>query len=466
MILDDTIAAISTAAGNAARAIVRLSGPAAVALGQTVFAPASLADIGGFRSVDGRISLGRSGIQTPCVAYVFRAPRSYTRQDVVELHIPGGGVMAAELLRQLVEAGARRAEAGEFTARAFFAGRIDLSAAEAVADVINAADDAELRSAVAAMGGKVHRLCEAAASRLADTLAVVEASADLATENLELDDPVELSERLRRLARELAGVARRAGDTPETARRAHAVIAGRANVGKSSLLNAMTGTDRAIVSATAGTTRDVLTAAMTLPGGQSVTVCDAAGFVGAGLGLDAAADSAARSAVATADVIIFVVDACGDCFGADARLLAESTRANPRAPLIILANKIDVARGDALDRVSRALKPDGPLIATSCVFGAGLEAAAQALADKLDLSALRSGQAMGLHDRQKQCLLAAAGGARRAGDLLCAVEAVSDVAELAAFELRGALAQLGQISGQIVAEDILGRIFSRFCVGK
>lgn len=477
MTIDDTIVAISTAAGTAARAIVRLSGPGALENAGAVFTPhqGALAEMGGFSAADGVAAAPPAGIAIPCRAYVFRAPRSYTRQDVVELHIPGSPAVAVALMDQLIAVGAREAEAGEFTARAFFSGRLDLSAAEAVADVINADDDAQLRSAMAALGGRVHRMCARAADQLADVLACAEAAIDLADEHLEPDRPGDLARRLTETGRQLADTARRAADMPDTAERPTAVIAGRPNVGKSSLLNALTGTDRAIVSATAGTTRDVLSASMTLPGGQAVRLQDAAGFAPISDSLGAAVDSAARRAVAQADAVLFMVDAtCPADLGMDLALLAEVRRANARAPLLLIANKIDAAAGtaeavlaDIAREASPVMPPDCPQpIATSCVSRTGLADLAGVLGDVLHLSAQRGGRAMGLHRRQKRCLTAAADAATRAAELLDGAAEVSDVAELAAVELRTALAELGQISGQIVTEDILGRIFARFCVGK
>ena len=477
MTSDDTIVAISTAAGSAARAIVRLSGPRAIPCARGVFASHGVAldELGGFRTVAGVAAGASTGIEVPARAYLFRAPRSYTRQDVVELHIPGCPAVATALVDEFIARGARCAEPGEFTARAFFSGRLDLSAAEAVADVINADDDAQLRSAMAALGGHVHRLCERAAGQLADVLASVEASIDLADEHLETDRPCDLASRLSETSAALNDTARRAGDVPETAERPTAVIAGRPNVGKSSLLNALTGSDRAIVSATAGTTRDVLSASMTTPGGQVVTVQDAAGFAPVGDSLAAAADNAARRAVARADAILFVVEASSPGrLDADLALLAEVLRTSARAPWLLVANKIDAipapaeaAVKDLADRVSAAAAA-GPMrtVATSCTSGAGLGELAGALADCLHLSSGRSGQAMGLHVRQKRCLSSSADGAGRAAGLLVDAADVSDVAELVAVEIRSALADLAQISGQVVTEDILGRIFARFCVGK
>ena len=474
----DTIVAISTAAGNAARAIVRLSGPQAIGLASAVFQgdAVALPELSGFRTAAGLVQLGSEGIELPARAYVFRAPRSYTRQDVVEFHIPGPAAAATALAAALIDAGARHAEAGEFTARAFFSGRIDLSAAEAVADVIDAAGDAQLRSAIAALGGRVFRLCAEAASEATDLLAAVEAAIDLAEEQITLDDPAQLARRCRDLGDRLHRSAGRAAQVPDTARRPHVAIAGRPNVGKSSLLNALTATDRAIVSALAGTTRDVLSAATTLGQAGSAILQDAAGFTATRDPLEAAAHAAARNAVARADAVLFVFDLTAADFNDDLALLEEVRIANPRAPLLILGNKADLLdAAGAAERLGKvqAHAAGHRTFQTSCLTGRGLEALRGALSESLHLAAGRGGEALGLHDRQKRLLLAAAADLDRAADLLADAAEVADVSELAAVELRTALGELAMISGQTpqgalhaVTEDMLGRIFARFCVGK
>jgi tRNA modification GTPase len=467
----DTIVAISTPAGSASRAILRLSGPEALELGDSIFTSSSglLVDTGGFRSLDGRVCIPPGDIELPARAYVFRNPRSYTRQDLAELHIPGAPDVVSATAAALIEAGARQSLPGEFTARAFFSGRIDLSQATAVADIIDADNDAQLRSAMDALGGRIRGLCEDASGSIADALAGIEASIDLADEHIEFDRPDELSQRLMRVSADLIAVSRHAADMPENARCPHVVLVGLPNVGKSSLLNALTGADRAIVSALAGTTRDVLSASMDLDDGAVVLLQDLAGFEAPDPDGSpaAAADSAARRAMARAEVILFVVDASVDRSEAEFELLREARHANPRAPLLLLAGKCDLVSVDdiiALDRLGQHVGT--PPQAVSAVKGLGLDVLKVRLAELMRLSAHRGGQAMGLHIRQKQALNTCAAAVERAAELIAASAEVSDVAELAAVELREALSQLGQISGQVVTEDILGKIFQRFCVGK
>ncbi len=462
---DDTIVAVSSAAGPAGRSIVRLSGPDSTALAGGVFRPC-LAEVGGFRVVAGRVALdGPDPIEAPARAYVFRGPRSYTRQDVIELHVPGE-VIASMVLAAMVQRGARPAGAGEFTARAFLSGRLDLAAAEAVADVVDAEADAQLRSAVGVMDGALARLCRPAAETLTEALALTEASIDFADEDIELAAPADVAGKAESVASDLAAALASAGRWMPASAEPRVAIAGRPNAGKSSLLNALSGVDRAIVSAMAGTTRDVLTAPATLPGGAEVLLLDAAGLDVCADPLARAAHAAAREAVASAEAVIFVVDAACESHDQDEALLAEVRRLHRRGALIVLANKIDLLADAAGEVAALGRRLGGSLRPVSATTGAGLDDLRRELSDRLADAASPTAGGILLHDRQRRAIGAAAESARRACKLLAGAGAIVDVAEIAAVELRSALDHLAELTGEVATEDVLGAIFSRFCVGK
>lgn len=486
--LDDTIVAISSPAGAAPRAIVRLSGPGAFSLAAAWFhSEVSLDALPGFCWTAGQVQLplGEATVTLPAKAYCFRGPRSYTRQDLIEIHLPGQPLAAAALLDAWVAAGARRAEPGEFTARAFLSGRIDLSQAQAVADVIHAADESQLRASVATLGGRVHQLCANAAAELAQGLALTEASIDFAEEDLALEQPDVLAATLTTLADHLRDVAANAYALGEASALPRVILAGLANAGKSSLLNALTETDRAITSHQAGTTRDVLTAEWTLPSGAILELIDVAGFLPqapnapqapdddpakqACDALDQAADDAARAALAQGDFVLFVLNDAQPFDPGNKTLLQRLRGENPDVPILVLRNQCDQlpapapnVPGDPQASELAAL----PAMATSALTGYGLAAVRDHLAGALHLSIQRDGDAMGLHDRQRRCLLAASEATHAAAAMLADSNAIADIAELVAMDLRYALDQVGQISGEIVTDDILGQIFSQFCVGK
>ena len=460
----DTIVAVSSAAGAAGRSIVRLSGPEAIALGAAVFSE-PLDQIGGFRAVPGVIAVDTpQAARAPARAYVFRAPRSYTRQDVLELHVPGQ-VLASMLHGELVRRGARAAQGGEFTARAFLSGRLDLAAAEAVADVIDAEADAQLRSAVGVMDGALARLCRPAAEALTEALALTEASIDFSDDDIELAPPAQLARRVHKVAGDLSHALDAAGVWTPAAAEPRVAIAGRPNAGKSSLLNALSGLDRAIVSAMAGTTRDVLSAPATLADGAEVMLLDAAGLDIWTDPLSRAAHAAAREAVARAEAVLFVVDVVAPDV-ADEALLAEVRQLNRRGPVLILANKIDLA--DDAEGVVSALRSrfGSDVRPVSAVTGAGLDELRVVLAAELAGAAPPQAGSLLLHDRQRRGIDSAAAAARRAGELLAPAPSVADAAELVAVELRAALDSLAELVGEVVAEDVLAAIFSRFCIGK
>ena len=490
---NDTIAAVSSAAGPAGRSIVRMSGPEAINLAESVFSE-PMGELSGFRSLDGTVAVQAPWpITVPARAYLFRGPRSYTRQDIVELHLPGE-VVASVVCSALIDAGARQADAGEFTARAFLSGRLDLSAAQAVADVIDAQADAQLRSALGVLDGALARLCKPAAETLTETLAVTEASIDFADENLALAAPDELASTTREVADDLDAALATSGRWSAAESEIRVAIAGRPNAGKSSLLNALGGVDRAIISALSGTTRDVLSAPATLGQNLEVMLLDAAGleaFAENPDPLTLAAHRAAREAIQSADAVLFVIDATADDYDVDKHLLAEVVELNPRAPMMILANKIDLVtcnssiegwhgqaqrsgawpwdarlhgQSSAALQIDRATHKD--VFPISALTGAGMDNLRGVLADRLDSSAAPKPGTLLLHSRQRRGISTAAAAARRSADMFQTADEITDIAELAAVELRSALAALAELTGQVADEDILSSIFSRFCVGK
>ncbi len=483
----DTIVAVSSAAGPAGRSIVRMSGPEAINLAEGVFSE-PMGELSGFRSLDGTVAIQTPGpITVPARAYLFRGPRSYTRQDVVELHLPGE-VVASVVCSALIDAGARQADAGEFTARAFLSGRLDLSAAQAVADIIDAQADAQLRSALGVLDGALARLCRPAAETLTETLAVTEASIDFADENLALAAPDELASTTRKVADDLDAALSTSGRWSSAESEIRVAIAGRPNAGKSSLLNALGGVDRAIISAMSGTTRDVLSAPATLGQNLEVMLLDAAGleaFAENPDPLTLAAHRAAREAIQSADAVLFVIDATADDHDADERLLAEVVELNPRAPLMILANKIDLIVSNTPNdgchaltrfrewacsrpslRYGREHGTHKGVFPISALTGAGLDNLREVLAERLGSSAAPKPGTLLLHSRQRRGISTAAEATRRSADMFGTADEITDIAELAAVELRSALAALAELTGQVADEDILSSIFARFCVGK
>jgi tRNA modification GTPase len=439
--LDDTIAAVSSATGAAARMIVRTSGRRAGELAVLAAGGAAGAGEPGAR----RLILQIDDLQFHAWVYAWAGPRSYTGQDLVEFHIPGNPVIADALMGWLVRNGARPAEPGEFTARAFLSGRMDLSQAEGVAATIAARNDEQLAAARQLMDGELSRRLRGPMELLAETLALVEVGIDFSEEDVGPLDAIELERRLSSIEnelRELLAQSERWGGVHEPV----IVLFGRPNAGKSTLLNALAGANRAVVSPVPGTTRDALWAAVRLSHGvarivdvaglDEVEVDGAAASGGARERIEQEMRRQSRRAIAEADVLVLVRE------GSDRRAAIE-----PGRPVqLVVYSKSDICE-----------PPDQAGLAVSGLSGANLDRLKGRL-DELAFGAGIAGPRLALGQRHHEAI-------ERAMKFLVMARG-EGASELVASLLRQALDAAGEVRGLVTPDDILGRIFSSFCIGK
>lgn len=428
--LGGTIFAPASGGGRAALTVLRLSGPAAGSLLEALaggLPPPRRASLRSLRAPDSGETLDRA------LVLWFPAPASYTGEDCAELHLHAGSAVVEGVAAALVALGARPAEPGEFTRRAFLNGRMDLLQAEAVADLTDAESTAQRRQALAQLEGKLGALYRGWTARLLALLAEAEAAIDFPDEGISAPDNAAAIARLRaKLATHLADDRRgeriRAGLT--------VVVAGPPNAGKSSLVNALAGRDVAITAATPGTTRDLLETRIVL-GGVPLILVDTAGLRDSTDPVEAEGVRRARSRLAAADLIIAVTDATAPTpFALDAA-----------APVLTLANKIDLAPPP----------PDADL-AVSALTGAGLDELRERLARMAERLSRNDGPPPLTRARHRAALTEA--------EAALAAAASAAAPELCAEELRTALAALGRITGAVGVEAILDQIFSTFCIGK
>lgn len=465
--VDDTIAAIGSARGGAARGILRVSGPGAAACVDRCFVAddsQSLADrpIAAVAPGRWRLSLDESP-RLPGELYWWPGRRSYTREPTVEFHTLGSPPLLDAALESVCAAGARPARPGEFTLRAFLAGRLDLTQAEAVLGVIDAAGPAQLHVALAQLAGGLAEPLHRLRDQLLDLLARVEAGLDFVTEDIEFISAAELTAELSKARDFVDSLARRMEGRTSVQDEPTVVLAGLPNAGKSSLFNALCGDSAAIVADVAGTTRDYVTR-RTKFGGQACQLVDTAGWEATSPDrpLEQAAQEAAERQRAQAAVELYCLDGASPPTDADRRRLSEPPPTG--AVRIVVLTKCDdspdPAGVESLE--SLAVLHAARRIATSAKTSRGLdelqEAIAQALASR---PAAAEGAVAATAVRCRESLRRAAEGLQQALDFVPTGEE-----ELVAAELRLALDELGEVAGAVYTDDLLDRIFSRFCIGK
>ena len=449
----DTIVAPATAPGRGGIGVVRLSGPgvpaiAAALLGGRLPEPRR-ATLATFR--DGAGEAIDSGL-----ALYFPGPHSYTGEAVLELHGHGGPAVLAALVARAIELGARRAEPGEFTRRAYLNDKLDLAQAEAVADLIDAGSQAAARAALRSLQGafsaEVHGLVEG----LIELRVWVEAAIDFPEEDIDfLADPA-LSARVEALRARFDAVTQAARQGRVLRDGLTVVIAGRPNAGKSSLLNALAGHEAAIVTDLPGTTRDVVREQLDLDG-LPLQVLDTAGLRVAGEGpadvVEAEGIRRTRAEIARADRVLFVVDAATD--PAATAYTAERTTLPEGVPVTLVFNKVDLATAEGV------VVPDvDAQLRLSARTGEGLAALRAHLQAAIGYSPTDTG-AVSARARHLEALTRARAALEAACTLLAARRG-----ELVAEELRLAQRSLGEITGEFTSDDLLGRIFGSFCIGK
>ncbi len=469
---DDTIAAIATPLGEGGLAVIRISGARALAVADQAFVPVGKSSRLPSQADSHTIHYGkvmRAGQQVDEVlCAVLRAPRTFTREDVVEITCHGGILASKLVLDTVLEAGARLALPGEFTQRAFLNGRLDLAQAEAVADLIHARTDLALRAANEQLAGKLSQRINQLRDELMLTLAHIEAHIDFPEEDIAPDTRAQLEDRMARGIAFLAELLRTANEGQILRRGIRAAIIGRPNAGKSSLLNQLLGHERAIVSHIAGTTRDTIEETANVRG-IPVVFIDTAGLREARDEIEGEGIRRSRESLAKAELILHVLDASEPLQTADELLFAEfGTRKR-----ILVRNKIDLPIKLVLkpltpsDRERVAERPGegnrAPIVDVCSTTGAGLEALKDAIKSLVWSGSITADMAqVTINSRHQDALRRASESVRLALDALRANASL----EFVALDLRLGISAVGEIVGKTTTEDLLDSIFSQFCLGK
>jgi tRNA modification GTPase len=451
--LTDTIVARATPPGRGGIAVIRISGPAVRAIALHLLGelpPPRYATLAGFRDAGGEaIDLG--------LALYFPAPHSFTGEDVLELHAHGGAVLADLLVERVIELGARPARAGEFTERAFLNDKLDLTQAEAIADLIDAGSRTAARAAQRSLRGDFSAAVLALTEQVTELRTWVEAAIDFPDEDVDFLSSEELEARVAGVAEAFARLERTARTGCRLRDGLHVVITGRPNAGKSSLLNALAGEPVAIVTPVPGTTRDLVRAELEIDG-MPVHVTDTAGLRAAADAVEEEGVRRARAELAQADHALVVVEA-GPLNRGTARdealaaLLAELPAGLERT---VVRNKIDLS-GEPPGPAA----PDGSVINVSALTGAGLDELRRRLREVAGYQPADEGLVTA---RRRH--LDALREARRHFDAACALLRDQQAGELMAEELLQVQNALAGITGEFTSEDLLGRIFGAFCIGK
>jgi len=474
--LDDTIAAIATPLGEGGLAVVRLSGPQALNVADKCFIPAGSKSLKPSAAESHTIHFGRivrhGATLDEVLVAVMRAPRTFTREDVVEITCHGGILPAKTVLDAVLESGARPAEPGEFTRRAFLNGRIDLAQAEAVADLIHSRTELALRAANEQLAGKLSQRINLLRDELMKTLAHLEAHIDFPDEDIAPDTRTRLLARLEQGVAFMDQLLQTANEGQILRRGIRVAIIGRPNAGKSSLLNQLLGHSRAIVSSIPGTTRDTIEETANIRG-LPVVFIDTAGLREAQNEIEVEGIRRSRQSLEKAELVLHVFDISEPLTRADEEHLAEFLEKKR----ILVRNKMDLpARLELPDQAGQSrpgeipgperagnLPPSRPVVDVCCLTGNGIERLKDVIKEVAWSGEIKAEMLEAtINSRHQDALNRARVAARRTIEALQA----NHTLELAAMELRIAVNAVGEIVGKTATEDLLDMIFSQFCIGK
>lgn len=453
---DDTIAAIATAPGEGGVSIVRVSGPDALKIADVVFSGAAPkpSERATHTILHGHVVDAAGENLDEVVLLIMRSPQSYTTEDVIEIQGHGGNVAAKRILRRVLDAGARVAEPGEFTKRAFLNGRIDLVQAEAVLDLVHAGSDRAAAAAVEQLEGKLSCAFNEIYNSLVSVAADLEATLDFPDDELPASALPELKSRLDDVALRIANLISTWDEGHILREGALVVISGKPNVGKSTMMNALLGRDRAIVSQIPGTTRDTIEERYVLDG-IPLRLVDTAGLRETKCEIEREGVRRARAHIQKADLHLYLVDAFKPLDDDDRDHLA----ALESEKCVVVLNKIDLGQVVLPEQIHEMT-----VVSASLITGAGLDNVRRAMLKNLSAGINLSVQPhASISERHRRLLIAAQTDVHEALGL---INQQSGDIVLAADRLRDALEHLGLVTGKVYHDELLASIFSRFCVGK
>jgi tRNA modification GTPase len=456
----DTIAAIATPLGEGGIGIVRVSGPGALEIAKSIFRAKnkSWTTAGSHRIFYGHVVDREGQVVDEVLLSYMQAPHTYTREDVVEINCHGGIVPLRRVLELVLGCGARLAEAGEFSKRAFLNGRLDLAQAESVIDIIRARTETGLKLAVSQLRGDLSRKIFSLQDKLLGLLAQLEAVVDFPEEGLEESAAAEILASSQELLKEVEQLIKGAETGKIYREGISTVIIGRPNVGKSSLLNALLREDRAIVTEIPGTTRDIIEEIINIKG-IPLKIIDTAGLRETDDEVEKIGVAKTRDNINRADLVLMVLDAARGLADED-RSIIESISGRKS---IILLNKVDVEVINIDESEVRRLAPDCPLLWISAEQGTGLAELEDTIVDMvLGGQATSSDTLLVASVRHKQAL------EKAASHLLEVINGINErlPLDMVSIDLRSAWEQLGEITGTTSTEELLDRIFADFCIGK